>query len=99
ATIFEPETEDLVHALADADLADEERRTIELIDGQRSLADVGDASPLSERHVCQLAWTLVALGLARRRGEAAPTVGPPPAPRLRLASATGWSSRVADPAL
>jgi DNA-binding NarL/FixJ family response regulator len=60
--------EELTEALAEADLAPEERQTIELFDGQRSLAEVAAASALPEDQAYQLAHALLALGLASRNG-------------------------------
>jgi CheY-like chemotaxis protein len=66
ATVLVPaKREDFTEALADADLAPEERQTVELFDGRRSLADVVAASAESETTVYQLAHALVALGLTR----------------------------------
>jgi len=64
-TILHPLSADLQAALVDAALDEPERQTLALIDGQRSLGDLCAAGPLDETGVYQLAYALVALGLAR----------------------------------
>jgi hypothetical protein len=57
--------DEVTGALADVDLSPEERRAADLFDGRRTLGEVATAARLDESVVYQLAYGLVALGLAR----------------------------------
>jgi DNA-binding response OmpR family regulator len=63
--------EEVLDAVAQTDLSTEERKVVELFDGRRSLAEVTAAARregLGEETVYQLAYGLLALGLARPQG-------------------------------
>jgi len=57
--------DDIATALAEADLAAEERAAADLFDGRRTLAEVVTTSRIDATSVWQLAHALCALGLAR----------------------------------
>jgi hypothetical protein len=57
--------DDIASALAEADLATEERAAADLFDGRRTLAEVVGMSRIDATSVWQLAHALCALGLAR----------------------------------
>jgi hypothetical protein len=57
--------DDIASALAEADLAAEERAAADLFDGRRTLAEVVGMSRIDATSVWQLAHALCALGLAR----------------------------------
>jgi hypothetical protein len=57
--------EDLMAALAEADMSPDEREGAELFDGRRSLAEIRAACKLDETSVYHLAYGIAALGLAR----------------------------------
>src|SRR5262249_7611106 len=66
ATVLAPrKREAAAEALAEAELAPEERQPLHLFDGQRSVDEVVAASALPEDQVYQLAHAMVALGVAR----------------------------------
>ncbi len=66
STVIAPlKRDDVTGALAEVDLSAEERRAADLFDGRRTLAEVAAAARLEETSVYQLAYGLVALGLAR----------------------------------
>lgn len=73
-TVLAPgKIEEMLDALAEADLLPEERKIAELFDGRRSLADVAATARREgwgEDAVYPLAYGLVALGLARPIGRA-----------------------------
>jgi DNA-binding response OmpR family regulator len=71
-TVLAPgKIEEMLDALAEADLLPEERKIVELFDGRRSLAEVAVAARREgwgEESVYPLAYALLALGLARPIG-------------------------------
>jgi hypothetical protein len=80
ATVLVPlKRDEVAGALAEADLSPEERQAADLFDGRRSIADVAKAGKLDETSIYQLAFALLALGLARalesRESDSARTTG------------------------
>jgi DnaJ-domain-containing protein 1 len=57
--------DDLMSALAEADMSPDEREAAELIDGRRSLAEIRAASNIDETSIYHLAFGILSLGLAR----------------------------------
>jgi CheY-like chemotaxis protein len=78
--------EELLAALADADLGTDERQAVELFDGERDLAAVTAASTLAAEQVLQLAFALVALGLVRTQRRAVTE------PAARVTAPSAWPS-------
>src|SRR5262249_28668476 len=96
ATVLAPgKRADVTEALAEADLAPEERQTIELFDGRRGLGEVAAASALGEDQVYQLAHALVALGLAKT-GREHPT---DPGRGSSVSAPGSWITGAADVAI